>query len=94
MVPEASRAHCLRQVIAGGHHGLPDRLHGLDEQLIDPVCIGFGIERPACRLSRIQRSRAACLCTTQREVTWVLAMRLSQSAAQGLATDGPAMYLG
>lgn len=44
MVPEAGRAHRFPQVIAGGHHRLPDRLHCLDEQLVDPVRISFGIE--------------------------------------------------
>lgn len=44
MVPETGRAHCLCQVVADGHHDLPDRLHGLDEQLVDPVCVGFGIK--------------------------------------------------
>jgi hypothetical protein len=44
VVPETGRTYCLGQVIAGGYHDLPDRFHGLDEQLVDAVCISFGIE--------------------------------------------------
>ena len=59
VVPETGRAHCFRQVIADGHHGLPDRLHGLDKQVVDPVRIGFGIEHGAREIDR--DNAVACL---------------------------------
>jgi hypothetical protein len=52
VVPDPSRPHRFRQVIADGHHDLPDRLHGLDEQLVDPVSISFGIEYRTRQLDR------------------------------------------
>ena len=44
---------------ADDHHGLPDRLHGLDKQVVDPVCTGFGIEHGTREIDR--NKAVACL---------------------------------
>jgi hypothetical protein len=52
VIPKTSRPRSLSHVIADGHHGLPNSLHGFDEQLVDPIGISFGIEHGAREIDR------------------------------------------
>jgi hypothetical protein len=50
VVPATSGSRSLSQVVADGRHGTPHCLHGVDEHLVDPLGISFGIKHQTGRL--------------------------------------------